>query len=365
VGFDSGAISLSMFYPSRQLDRDIVDNLARHALPPLEVLGRDPIHGWVTGRHLLDRNITQETATLAGRLRVTLAKAERKIPEALLRAECKMEELAEMEEEGLDFLPRPKRAEIKKEVTERLYPNMPPTLTGIPIAYDGRENLLYAGATTEKQIDALVISFPESTGINLIPLTPESAALKRKGHSVSELPPTSFSPECPDAMAGESIGMDFLTWLWFFFEARGGTFTSGDQQAGIMIEGPLSFFMQGQGAHQVVLRHGDPLIASEAKTALLNGKKLQSAKVVAAVEDESWSAQVDAQTFVMRGVKLPRGKALDPASRFDERMQSLGRFRDLFLGVYDRFLDERLDSARWSETRAAIHAWLPTRTGKA
>jgi hypothetical protein len=132
-----------------------------------------------------------------------------------------------------------------------------------------------------------------------------------------------------------------------------------------MIEGPLTFFMEGRGAHLIVLRNGQPLVASEAKTALLGGKKLRRARVVLAAGDETWSATVDADTFVMRGVKPPRGEALDAVSRFDERMRSLGRFRDLFLALYDRFLDERIDPARWRDTRQQIHAWLPDRTGRA
>jgi len=365
VGFESGALSLSMFYPSRELGRDLVDSFAKHALPPLEHLGHEPIHGWVTGRHLLDRKITQETATLAGRLRMTLVRADRKIPEALLRAECMMEELAELEVTGLTSLPRAKRSEIRKEVTERLLPAMPPSLTGIPIVYDGNANLVYAGATSEKQIDALTLTFSHTTGIDLIPLTPETAALKRKGRSVAALEPTSFSPDCPDAMAGGSVGMDFLTWLWFFFESKGGTLMWEGQPAGIMIEGPLTFFKECQGAHLMVLRNGEPLIASEAKTALLGGKKLQRARVVMAIGDEACSATVDAETFVMRGIKLPKNEAIDPISRFEERMLALGRFRNLFLGIYDQFLDERIDPAKWRETQRAIHAWLPGRTGKA
>lgn len=358
-------MSFSMFYPSRALARDVVESFAEHALPPLEELGRDPIHGWVTGRHLLDRHITQETATLAGRLRLTLVKAERKIPEALLRAECKMMELAELGVQGGDQLPRARRIEIRKEVIDRLLPTMPPTLTGIPIVYAGRENLIYAGATTDKQVDALVASFKQTTGTDLVPLTPETASLKRKAHSVKDLAPTSFSPESPDELASGGVGMDFLTWLWFFFEARGGTLMWDGRPAGVMIEGPLTFFMEGQGAHLMLLRNGQPLVASEAQTALLSGKKLQRAKVIIALAEESWTATVDAVTFVMRGVKLPKGEAVDAISRFEERMLSLGRFRDLFLGLYDRFLDERLDPTRWQETQREIHAWLPGRTGKA
>ncbi len=77
------------------------------------------------------------------------------------------------------------------------------------------------------------------------------------------------------------------------------------QPAGVMIQCPLTFFMEGQGAHLMVLRHGEPLIASEAKTALLGGKKVQRARVILAIGEEPWSANVDAETFVMRGIKLP------------------------------------------------------------
>ncbi len=39
---------------------------------------------------------------------------------------------------------------------------------------------------------------------------------------VRYIPSTSFSPECDVAVASDNIGQDFLTWLWFFSEARGG-----------------------------------------------------------------------------------------------------------------------------------------------
>ncbi len=365
MGFESGSLSLSMFYLSENLGGEVVSSFASNALPSLELLKDEPIHGWVTSRHLLDRNITYETATVAGRLYLTLVKAEKKIPQALLRAECKMEELAEMEATGTDRLPRAKRSEIKKEVIERLLPNMPPTLTAIPVVYDGNANILYAGATTDKQIDALVMSFENATGIKLIPMTPETAALKIKQRSIKDLEPTSFSPECPDEMSGDSPGMDFLTWLWFFFEARGGTLMWGRETAGVMIQGPLTLFMEGQGAHVTVLRNGEPLIASEAKTAMLGGKKLKRARVVITIGEETFTASVDGDTFVLRAVKLPKVEAVDPISQFEGRMISLAKFRDMFLHLYGRFLDERIDPAKWKETQKEIHQWLPQRTGKA
>jgi len=189
--------------------------------------------------------------------------------------------------------------------------------------------------------------------------------LKRKHISVMDIQPTSFSPECPDELAEDSIGMDFLTWLWFYFEERGGMLTVEEQPYAIMIEGPLTFYMEGSGAHVTVLRKGEPLVSSEAKTALLVGKKLRHAKIVVARGEESWSAMLDAKTFVFRGLKIPKGEAMDSVGRFEERMISLEKFRDALFSFYDRFLDERLDSARWQETQQVIHRWVTSRVGRA
>ena len=141
MGFESGSISFRMFYLTGPMPEDAIRRFIKHAAPPLEALGHEAVTGWVTGRHLLDRNITAETAYIAGYLRLTLMKAERKIPESLLRAECFMEELAELQARGVQFLKREVRAEIRRNVTERILPNMPPTLQGLSFVHDNRADL--------------------------------------------------------------------------------------------------------------------------------------------------------------------------------------------------------------------------------
>jgi len=365
MGFESGALSYRAFYLSGRLPEDVVKRFAKHAIPPIETLGNGELNGWVSGRHLLDRKITDENAFLAGYLRLTLVKAEKKIPEALLRAECKMEELARMSAEGKAFLNRGERIEIKKEITERLLPTMPPTLTGIPMLLDSNSQVVYAGATTEGQMDALTIKFQEATGVKIIPMMPQTAALKRRNVSVEGIEPTSFSPELEDPLAGGNVGQDFLTWLWFYSEVRGGLMTIDKDQYGIMLEGPLTFYLEGDGAHLTLLRNGSPLVSSEAKTAMLGGKKLLSAKITMAHQQESWTTMLDADNFIFRGLKIPKGEEeLDAVSRFQQRMVALDRFMNAFLSYYDRFLDERLDHKQWKPVQKDIHKWVADRVAK-
>ena len=361
MGFESGVISYRVFYVPRGLPRDAWQQFARQAAPPLDTLGKDAIQGWVTGRHLLDRTITEETAYYAARLRLTLMKAERTIPQALLRAETRMEELAVMQAEGIESLPRARRSEIRKDVTERLLPTMPPTLTGIPMVYEHQTDRVYAAATTDKQVDALTLAFREAAGSDLVPMTPETAALKRKQVNARDLHPSSFSEHIADEEGGNSLGLDFLTWLWFFSEQRGGIIHVGSHEFAAAVEGPLTFFMEGRGSHLTVLRNGEPLLASETRSALLSGKKLRRAKLTLARVEESWTGTIDADSFVFRGFSMPKTDNLTPESRFEERMMSLGRFLEGFLAFYDRFLDERADKQSWSRTVEAMRKWVNER----
>ena len=361
MGFESGGISFRAFYVPGSLGRESVADFAAHAAPPIETLGHEPLSGWVTGRHMLDRNITEDTAIVAGYLRLTLMKAERKIPEALLRAECRMEELAQASVREGSGLKRSERIAIRKEVKERLLPTMPPTLTGIDIVADPQTDLLYATATSDKQVDALNIAVRQATGKTIIPVMPSTAAMRRKQVNVGELRPCSFSPECEDDAASDSLGQDFLTWIWFHSEAGGGMAEIGNSRFGVIVEGPLTFVLEGDGAFETVVRKGAPLVSAEAKTALLCGKKLRSARVTLVRDEETWSVTLDAEEFIFRGLKMPKGDGVDPVSRFHERMLSMHVFREGFMAFFDRFLEERANAARWTQTLGRIHSWAKDR----
>jgi hypothetical protein len=365
MSFESGSMTFRMFYLPQLLPKDYVDRFARRAAPPIKTLGETPIQGWVTGRHLLDTNINSDTAFWAGYLRLAMMRAERKIPESLLRAECRMEELVRMLAEGRAELDRKTRSEIRKEIEARLLPTMPPQLKGMAIVHLPDSHEVYAEATSDKQVDALEAGFLETLGFGLIPATPQNVAAKRLHIDVRDIAPSSFSPDCEDDAAENNAGQDFLTWMWFYSEARGGSIKlpSGGDFA-IMIEGPLTFVLEGQGAHETVVRRGTPELSVEAKIALLGGKKLRKARLLLARGKETWQVTLDADQFIFRGLKLPEGEKLDPISRFQERMTSLSTFTTAFLEIYDRFLKERTDEKAWEKTKKSIQQWVSERTAR-
>jgi hypothetical protein len=364
MGFESGSMALRMFYLNHPLPKDALDRFAKHAAPPLKSIGTEPAQGWVGGRHLLDVPITEDNAVYGGYLRLVLMKAERKVPTSLLRAECMLEEVAWIRAEGKQFVDRKTRSEIRKQVLARLLPDMPPTLKGIPFIQDARARLIYAGALSEKQTDAFTFHFHNTTGVKLIPVITATAAAERHRVDVRDWSKTSFSPEVPDDEMEDTPGLDFLTWLWFVSEARGGIFKSQEfGDVGVALEGPLLFTHPGAGAHEIALRKGLPTVSAEAKTALLSGKKLRRAKLLIARADEAWSCSFDAELFVFRALKLPEPKeVLEPVSRFQDRLLKLDAFRCLLFELFDRFVAERNDAKKWKQTQTDIHKWATDRS---
>lgn len=364
MSFDSGSVNFRLFSLSRSFGPDLAEAFAQHAAPPIETLSSEPIFGWVGGRHLLDRDLTEDRCVMGGYLHATYMRAERKIPESLLRAHCRLEEEVELRAREISFLPRALRTEIRERVSEQLLPAMPPTLTGLPVVVDFRNDLLLAAAMSDRQIDLLSPYFRETTGVMPVLLTADTAALRRKRINVNDLSSVTYSPDPAVESGPESdLGMDFLTWLWFFWESEGGVIRLTDgRQVGFMLEGPLTFFREGEGAHEAVLRKGAPLNSREAGIALFCGKKLKRAKLVLAEGEQVLTATVDAD-FGFRGLKLPKGEQIDPVGKFQERMLQIESYWTLFFELFDRFLDLRTSPPQWAQTVDAIQTWITRRSG--
>lgn len=360
MSFEQGSISLRIFKssPGSELPEDAVSRMAKDAVPGVDAIPVDGCSGWATGRHLLDRNINDDSVIVGGRIRATLVKAEKKIPGALFKAECRQEELATMAAKGVPYLRRSERTEIASAVRDRMLPTMPPSLAGIDVATtrDG----VYATAVSDSNADLLIHSWRKTMGIDLSPYSPLAAALLH-GVSSRSLCPTSFSPEIADGGAEQDIGTEFLTWLWYFSEDKGGM-NSGFAYA---LEGPFTFVHEGEGAHEIIVRKGNPGIASEAKSALMAGKKLLKAKLTIARGDEQWTCLLNGSEWTFGSLKMPKGERLDPASVLDERMLSIGTFFEAFENLYRVFLAIRKDPKAWEDEVSCIRQWVADRVSQA
>jgi hypothetical protein len=367
MSFEQGTLTFRMMAMPRPFGMDAVAAFAKDAAGSLDAADETPRRGWVTGRHLLDTAINEGSALYGGRFRLQLREIVRKVPTALLKAQCKLEEIAVCAANERTFLKASERAEIRQEVLERLLPKMPPSIKAYPFVYEPGAHHLYLGATAENAFDVFNGALSSTLGFGGYVADAAWYANDLARISESDFAAENFAPEERRSAGGDEedaqahFGREFLTWLWSEAESHDGDVDAGEAgKIGVLVEGPLAFERAGNGAHSVVLSRGAPEVSAEAKTCLAAGKLLKSARLTfSADRDTAWRFQFDADGFVVRAMQMPKGEMrLDAASRFLDRMTVLDRWRDILLALYGRFLALRKDPAQWRKTAKKMREWV-------
>lgn len=371
--FDRGNPTFTVCHLPQSLPEDTLVRLQNQAAGSLDEVKHEPQWGWIGNRHLLETTIDEQTAYAGGYLHLGLRQAQRKIPNALLQAECRMQELVRMAEEKLEFLNARAKKEIKQDVINRLLPEMPPQLLGIPFVVDSASQRLYCGTVSARQLDQFCAVFNDTFGFPVIPVTPEEAAEKDFGVSSESIPRLNFSPKQSDNKAAGTIGQDFLTWLWFYSMQHNGVLPKTRQgEFYCVLDGPLLLVNDSDnediGSRETAIRKGLPTQSAEAQTALMAGKKLRQAKILCGqgkpggMADSQteivWEVTVDADNFGFRGMKLPEGETLDQDSVFEERINNVHIFIELFFGLYNYFLTQIKDEKQHSAIQKSAQAWV-------
>ncbi len=362
MGFENGNLSFRIFWYKDKLSEAVIDNFVSMMAPDISTLSTSPINGWMGWKHLLDRDLSIESCYFQPWFHLSLNQAEKKIPKPLLTAYCRLEEEAERKARGLEFLPRAIKADVRQRVIDSLTPEMPPTLTGIPTVVNLSTRYVYAGAMKPSAMEVFLKHFNETTGTNLVYVDASAAALILKQINPKDYRPAVFTDdEAVDLPEEAPFGLEFLTWLWFNWEVKGGTFLSQiGEPCSYMLEGPVTFYNEGKGAHNVVLSNGLPLQGREAGAALRCGKKVSKVKFNLADSEKAWSASIDAGLSI-RSLKLPKDKA-GPQLTFQERMELIDKFVNTLLHIYTIFLDVRRDDDAWEKTELEMREWVRKRS---
>lgn len=361
MAFETGNPSFRMFRCGEGMSDALIEAFRRKMAPPIKTLSTSPIEGWVGWRHLLDRNLDEENCLFVPWLYISRMRAERKIPPALLRAYCKTEEAEELKRRNLEFLPAQVKREIRDRLIDQMTPEMPPTLTGAGTVFDLATGLIYTESTATKAAEAFAQAFRDTTGHSVAAYSPEGAAAIRCGVNANDLQPAMFTDDpTVEPSANCNLGLEFLTWAWYRWEEESDMFeTSRGENMRIELSGPVSFFNEGKGAFNVVIRNGVPLQSREAGVAMLCGKKVKQIKLAIGDGERAWNATIDSD-FVFKSVRLPKDKS-EPRQSFYERMGNLETFVEAVFSLFDIFLKIRADGKEWRKTEAKMKAWVRRR----
>ncbi len=163
------------------------------------------------------------------------------------------------------------------------------------------------------------------------------------------------------------LGQEFLTWLWYKSEERGGTVELGGRGDIQLVFEKHMLLEAGEGeAHEKLICRGLQAELKEARTGLLMGKKIEQARIHMVQGEYEWHLTLSATLMEFRNVKPPKtmsaadeeldaeaaveGMVLDKLGMVQEAVNTVNE-------LYRMFLKKRI-GAGWQDELQSIRNWV-------
>lgn len=163
------------------------------------------------------------------------------------------------------------------------------------------------------------------------------------------------------------LGQEFLTWLWWKSEERGGTVNLTGQGGIIVVFEKHMLLEYGEDDYnERLVCSGLQTELKEARTGLRTGKKLEQARLQIIKDDMEYNLTLGATFFDYRSVKLPKTADSESGSTNSEAeaegmiLERIYLFEELVKIVNDlfrMFLEVRV-SHLWPEELVKVRAWV-------
>ena len=163
------------------------------------------------------------------------------------------------------------------------------------------------------------------------------------------------------------LGQEFMTWLWWKSEERGGTINLDGQGDIIVVFEKHMLLEYGEADYsERLVCSGLQTELKEARTGLRTGKKLEQARLQIIKNEMEYNLTLGATFFEYRSVKLPKTaeseSGANPSEAETEGMilERIYLFEELVKIVNDlfrMFLEVRV-SPGWQEELVKVRAWV-------
>ena len=162
------------------------------------------------------------------------------------------------------------------------------------------------------------------------------------------------------------LGQEFLTWLWYKSEERGGSIDLPDIGDLTVVFEKHILLESGDGdSFEKVICQGLQAELKEARTALRMGKKLEQARILLGRGEYEWNLTIKASRFEFKSVKTPKTMADseetdDPDAVEGRILEKIGLYEEalhLVDELFRLYLKIRL-SASWAEELTKVQNWI-------
>jgi recombination associated protein RdgC len=340
--------------PERFLDF-VQERLTRCAFTGLETSERQKIMGWTSLEDILDTRFSYARHVKGDFLLFSLRVDRKTVPPSLLKVEAMTAEKQYLAETGKDRLYR----EQKQDIRDRLQLAILQKSLPVPSFYDicwsmSGKWLIFTSLAEIACLDFLEM-FKESFGFLPVPLVPWEN-IRQTG--------TDDEPvESGASINVETIGREFLTWLWFKSEERNGFIDlpgRGDIEVVFLRRLVLE---SGDGVNsETVTCHGANADLKEGKEALRQGKKIKEGRIRLRIDADAWEFTFKADSHSFQSLKLPETIEMadekDLEGRSLERIYLIERVIKTMDDLFALFLTIR-QSPHWlGDERPRMNKWM-------
>lgn len=158
------------------------------------------------------------------------------------------------------------------------------------------------------------------------------------------------------------LGREFLSWLTFHAESKGGNFSPRSvgkdlEDFGVAIGGKVTLRTPAGMLTDVTLKGPSPATSPDIRYLMAGGHAVREIQLRFEQGERSWVATLTSELDV-KGVKLPALLEEEHDTRVDERLALLDRLNTLILVAFSEFLHLRRHKARWEQTLGEMREWL-------
>jgi len=346
MGLSKGNLTFTKYRVAGKLPDKFPDFIDRQiksfAFRELSSGGEEKSLGWTSFDNILDTDFEYANYSIADYIVFSLRIDRRTVPPALLKLRVLKAEKEFLEEKGLKKLYKGQREDIRETVKLGLLSRAQPVPSFYEVCWSVSGKWLLFGSLSEKVNDDFKELFKRSFDLPLTHLMPWDAE--------------SMPSDIP------LPGREFLTWLWFKSEERGGSImipNSGDTEVIFLQKIVLE---SGEGEYsETVACSGLHADLEEGKSALRKGKKVTEARIRLGAGNAQFEFTFKADTFCFQALRLPvpadeeeddrDGRILERIYLVEVTMKSMEQ-------LFALFLEKRLSPQWASEELPHMKKWL-------